>query len=277
MKTEKLILDFLDYLENKKGRSWRTARNYDLYLKRFAGWTNDQKVELKDVTEENISGYYKFLEEKIDPVRKTKMDVATRNYHLIALRNFLRYLIGQNVKVLSPARVRLYQHPKKEALTLSKQELNKLFESVSGKAGLNVIEIRNRAILELLFATGIKVSELVSLEVDDVKLKNKKVKLNNREVELSNQAVYWLNEYFKKRDDDVKYLFVSFDNANSSRKIKPLSERSIERLIQQFGKIMDIKLTPQVIRNTFIKQKILAGVDVEMLKKQIGVDHHVNI
>ena len=276
---DKLITEFLDYLENGKGRTWRTVRNYDYYLRRFSGWLKNKKIsDPGDINAQVIRRYREWLKKVIDPINKKTLKQNTRNYHLIAIRAFLKYLAKKKIKTLLPQKIELVQIEKVKRVYLRKIELEKLFEAPALVKQDKVLFHRDRAILELIYCTGMKVSEVAGLERSVIK-KQKKVgfvinkgEKKERKIVLSNQAAYWIKEYLKKRKDDNEFLFISHDRANQDRNDVGLSPRSIERTLEKYGKVagLEKRVTPQVLRNSYAINLMKLGTDIEVVKNKLG-------
>ncbi|MFH0988165.1 MAG: tyrosine-type recombinase/integrase [Parcubacteria group bacterium] len=277
MSIDKLIVDFLHELEITKKRSWRTVRNYDLYLRRFAGWLIENKItEPKHIDVVLLRAYHEWLMHYRSPIKKSGLKRNTQNYHLIALRAFFRFLAKKGVKSASGADVRLVLLPKTVPVMLSKDELGKLLEAPLKKVQSAVIQFRDKALLELLNATGLRVSDIAELKRRDIDLKNIKIRLNNRNITFSQQAGYWLAKYINERTDKSDYLFVGHDKTQGERQrqsnLVGLSVRSIERTVAHYAKISKInrRVTPHVLRHTFARHLLAKGGKCDDLQRQLG-------
>ena len=194
---EKLIRQFLEYLEVEKGRSLNTIANYDFYLKRFLFWSKISSPTKID--QELIRSYRLWLNRQTDqfgrPLKK-----STQNYHLIALRSFLKYLARRDIKSLAPEKIELAKMPDRQIDFLEGSDLERLLEAPLKTSESKIIQIRDKAILELLFSTGMRVSELANLKIDQINLAKEEFTIRGkgdklRVVFLSNQTKYWLKQY----------------------------------------------------------------------------------
>lgn len=277
-KLEQYITDYISELEERKGRSARTVRNYDFYLRRFSQWLRENKVRSIEKFDESILKKYKeWLSLYRDPIRKVIIKDSTQNYHLIALRGFLEYLGRKKVKALGYKRVSLVKLDKKQVVFLEKDELVELLDSPNDYDQDKIIKQRDKAILELLFSTGLKVSEVSKLKIDQLKPNLKKLEslnvIGSEEIKLSNQSVQTIKKYLAIRKDSNKNLFIGHDRAiNNRKKVRGLSSRSIERIIEKYAKFIGLKkpVSPQVIRHTFVINQIMRGVNLQKLQKQLG-------
>ncbi|OGH69920.1 MAG: hypothetical protein A3C90_02425, partial [Candidatus Magasanikbacteria bacterium RIFCSPHIGHO2_02_FULL_51_14] len=290
------ITDFLEHLEIEKNRSPKTLQNYDFYLKRFRGWFGDRAPA--DITSEEVRKYRLWLNRLIDvhgdPLRKN-----TQNYHLIALRSFLKYLAKRDIKTLVPEKIELMKMPDRQVSFLEGGDLNRIleapFQHLSTSAlkhlstGENIdrsvlITCRDKAILELLFSTGLRVSELIALKKDDVNLKRDEFTVTGkgskaRVVFLSEQAKYWIKKYLDARKDMNPYLFVSHDKRTRSKDQKirrseegPLTVRSVQRIVQKYARAAGITkpVTPHTLRHSFATDLLQNGADIRSVQAMLG-------
>lgn len=223
-----LVTDFLEYLELERNASRLTIKNYEHYLKRFLEFAQD--IEPKHIDLQIIRRYKLFLSRK--PLKK-----VTQNYFLIALRSFLRYLAKVNVETLSPEKVELRESEPSPLKILDETHLKQLLEAPDT---LKKDGIRDRAILETLFSTGLRVSELVCLNRDTINLKRE------------------LEKYLSIRKDTFKPLFIRFQGkvnpANDGEAMR-LTTRSIERIVEKYVKKLglSVKATPHTLRHSHFK------------------------
>ncbi|TAL20453.1 hypothetical protein EPN90_00980 [Patescibacteria group bacterium] len=282
MKLSALLSQFLDYLEIEKNRSLRTRENYRFYLERFIGWAKDP--EAGKVDGELVREYRLWLNRLTDgkgePLKKN-----TQNYHLIALRSFLKYLARRDIKALSPEKIELGRMPMRQVEFLDAAELERLLDSpLKDPRGLTAkklspVMLRDKAILELLFSTGLRVSELaglkreqVNLERDEFSVRGKGAKL--RVVFLSHQAKYWLKQYLGKRGDISPMLFVAHDRAQKGREggVAGLTPRSVQRVVERYARVAGIakKITPHTLRHTFATDLLMNGADIRSVQALLG-------
>ncbi len=283
------LTDFLEYLEIEKDRSQLTVRNYDFYLRRFVGWLGDKKKP-EDIEAEEVRQYRLWLNRLAD-VHGEPLKKNTQNYHLIALRSFLKYLSKRDIKTLAPEKIELMRMPDREVCFLEGSDLNRLLEAPIEMCEITkneeLIKYRDKAILELLFSTGLRVSELAKLKKDNVNLKKEEFTVmgkgrKSRVVFLSEQARYWLQKYLEKRADPNPYLFISHDKRTLKHKnIKtlkqddgeqPLTPRSIQRLVQKYARAAGITkpITPHTLRHSFATDLLQNGADIKSVQTMLG-------
>jgi len=276
MAINKQIADFLNDLENKRRRSSRTARNYDFYLQRFLSWLKERGVDSpEEITNELINDYVRWLKMIKSSIKKTKLKDNTRNYHLIALRSFLKYLVKKKINSLPPNKVRLVAFHGARPIFLEKNELEKLLEAPFKTNQEKILQLRDRTILELILCAGLKVSEMAALKRNDVNLKKERFVLNNktkRIVFLSNQARYWLRQYLTARQDKNNFLFIGHDRAFLAREKTGLTPRSIERTVEKYRQFSGVnkKITPQILRHSFAMNLARGGETAETMKNKLG-------
>jgi len=287
------LTDFLEYLEIEKNRSQQTVRNYDFYLRRFVNWLGEKKKP-DDIEAENVRQYRLWLNRLAD-VHGEPLKKNTQNYHLIALRSFLKYLAKRDVKTLAPEKIELMRMPDREVCFLDGGDLNRLLEAPLTTQNTNnktqtidaLIKYRDKAIIELLFSTGLRVSELAKLKKDNVNLKKEEFTVigkgrKSRVVFLSEQARYWLQKYLEKRTDPNPHLFISHDkrtgkiiklkNSKINSEDQPLTPRSIQRLIQKYAKAAGITkpVTPHTLRHSFATDLLQNGADIRSVQTMLG-------
>ncbi|MCI0542464.1 tyrosine-type recombinase/integrase, partial [bacterium] len=294
----KLKQEFLEYTEIERGRSVLTVANYDRYLSRFLAFAKqDSRVELSEnLSEELLRKYRIWLNrQKVmasgggkDKREEREMKKRTQNYYLIALRAFLKYLAKRGVKSVSPEAIELAKVPERHIDVMTHEELTRLLKMPRGGSGNDNSEdikaLRDSAILELLFSTGLRVSELCSLsrEIDlsrdelSVRGKGEKVRV----VFLSPDAKSAVREYLKKRGDIDDALFISHHKGASAAEKKNkslrLTSRSVERLVNFYAKKAGIsqKVTPHVLRHSFATDLLENGADLRSVQAMLG---HSNI
>ncbi len=278
MKLETAIRQFLEYLEIEKGRSAKTLENYSFYLHRFADTTDISNVS--DITQDVVRSFRLWLNRQVDgngePLKKN-----TQNYHLIALRSFLKYLSKNDIKTLAPEKIELAKIPEREIEFMEGTELQSLLEAPLKDIAPELIRLRNKAIIELFFSTGLRISELASLKKDSVNLQKDEFTIRGkgsklRIVFLSNQARSALQTYLEKRHDTNPHLFISHDRATKGREEtkdqESLTPRSIQRMIQKMAKLAGItkKVTPHVLRHSFATDLLTNGADIRSVQTMLG-------
>jgi site-specific recombinase XerD len=276
---DKLITDFLEHLEVEKGRSQKTIRNYDFYMRRFADWA---KVASPSKIDQELVRKYRLWLNRCVPGRDEEfIKKSTQNYHLIALRNFLKYLSRRDIASLSPERIDLAKQQSRQVEFLETDELSRLLDaplrsSLADK--LTLVQLRNKAILELLFSTGLRVSELASLTIEKINLKRDEFTVRGkggktRVVFLTDEAKSWLKKYLDLRGDTLPFLFVSHDRALRTRENSvPLTPRSIQRIVEQYAREAGItkKITPHVLRHTYATTLLRNGADIRSVQAMLG-------
>lgn len=281
-KIDKLITAFLEDLEVARGRSDKTIRNYDFYLKRFYGWLKENNVtDAEDITQELIHKYRLWLNRLKDPIRKITLKKNTQNYHLIALRAFLKFLSKRDVQSLPPEKIDLAKLPNRMVEFVEGSDLANLMEAPLKYNQDKIIQFRDKAILETLFSTGLRVSELAALKRDSINLKKDEFTVRGkggktRIVFLSNHARYWLAEYLKLRKDVSEFLFVGHDRALEQREKgkedKGISPRSVERIVAKYAKFVGITkvVTPHTLRHSFATDLLINGADIRSVQSMLG-------
>jgi len=265
------MMQYLTYLEIQKGRSLKTVENYQRYLKRFLKYTKITKV---DQITDNLVLEYQLQLNRTKTSRGDTLSRRTQNYHLIALRNFLKYLVRQNIPALAPERIELAKTADRELNLISATELKRLRSLYESKT--DVVSLRNSAIIETLFSSGLRVSELVSLNRDtgwqdgefSIRGKGEKVRL----VFISPLAIKALNNYIAKRVDIDEALFVRQRKSNESDSSLRLTSRSIERIVKKAATAAGIskKLTPHVLRHAYATDLLRNGADIRSVQNLLG-------
>lgn len=275
MDIESLKRQFLEYLEIERGRSVKTVENYDRYLGRFFEFGNIKKPA--DITERNVRDFRMFLNRQ--PGSKTAgrtepMKRRTQNYYLIALRAFLKYLRQRDVSALNPERIELAKVPDRSLDLISAAELTRLraapdVKTLEGK--------RDRAILELLFSTGLRISELCALSIDDVDLSRDEFSVRGkgdkiRVVFLSNTARSALQDYLKSRKDMEDALFIRYGRKAEDGGELRIHPRAVQRLLKKYATQAGItrKVTPHVIRHSFATDLLQNGADIRSVQALLG-------
>ncbi|KKW35667.1 MAG: Recombinase [Candidatus Giovannonibacteria bacterium GW2011_GWA2_53_7] len=278
----KLITDFLEYMEIEKNRAQATIKNYDFYLRRFAEMTKVHSPA--DITADLVRQYRLQLNHLPNKDLQGQLKKKTQNYHMIALRAFLKYLAKRDIKTLAPEKIELAKQEDRQVEFLEGSELEELLEAPI-KVGTTLelslpIKLRDKAMLELLFSTGLRVSELANLKIKDINLKRDEFSVRGkgskiRVVFLSQQAKYWLEKYLAARHDVSPYMFVALDRAKSGRTdgdAAPLTPRSIERIIEKYAKAVGImkKITPHTLRHSFATDLLRNGADIRSVQSMLG-------
>lgn len=278
MYTSELILDFIEHLEVEGGRSAKTAENYRLYLERFIEFSGDTTVD--KITSEMIRKYRLWLN-RYKNHEDDELATITQSYHLIALRGFLRYLSKRDIRSLSPEKIELPKTNRKQVTFLHYDEVARMLDSIplNSEKGL-----RDRAIIELLFSSGLRVSELVNLNRDHVNTVRREFMVRgkgqkDRPVFISKAAADRVNDYTSARLDNLPPLFLSYSRNNESNTTgdyRRLSTRSVQRIITQYARMAGITkhVSPHTMRHSFATDLLMNGADLRSVQSMLG---HSNI
>ena len=275
---KQLKTQFLEYIEIEKGRSLKTVENYNHYLTRFLEFSkNDNPV---NITDDSVREFRLWLNrQSTGNNRATGVTLSkkTQNYYLIALRAFLKYLARQEVKSMAPERIELAKVSERSLDLITHEELEKLLNSPKGA---DLKDLRDKAILELLFSTGLRVAELCSL-TSDINLNSDELSIRGkggkvRVVFISDIAKKSVKNYLSARKDISDALFVQIENEigkKDKKKIQsPLTRRSIERIVKQHAVKAGIskKVTPHTMRHLFATDLLSNGADIRSVQSLLG-------
>lgn len=281
-KISSYLRTFLEYIEIEKGRSPLTIRNYDFYLQRFIDWAKDP-----DPAKINLDMIHKFrlYLNRLENRENGTLRKSTQNYHLIALRSYLRFLQKRDVPCFSPEKIELAKQGSRDVSFLENQDLDRLLQAPDLSEAQPVIKARDKAILELFFSTGMRVSELAALERTHINVKRDELAIRGkgdktRVVFLSGRARAAIKEYLELRDDDYPALFVRHDRAapdpnaleSVEKEVGPLTPRSIERLVRHYATMAGIpkKVSPHTLRHSFATDLLMNGADVRSVQSLLG-------
>lgn len=272
------ILDFIEYLEVEGGRMPRTAQNYEMYLNRFIEFAGD--IPVQDITPELIRKYRLWLNRHQND-QGEELAMITQSYHLIAMRGFLRYLLRRDIPSMSPDKIELPKVHRKQVTFLHFDEVVRLLETIdiTSETGL-----RDRALVELLFSSGLRVSELVNLNRDHINTKRREFMVRgkgqkDRPVFISQTAADWVERYIDTRQDNLVPLFISYSKnveANTSGDYRRLSARSIQRMVSRYARLAGITkhVSPHTMRHSFATDLLMNGADLRSVQSMLG---HSNI
>lgn len=279
MSLQLLIKEFLEYLEIEKGCSPLTIRNYKHYLKRFYNWLSETSstTNPEDISLDLVRKYRVYLAH-LHNRNGMQLKRITQSYHIIALRAFLRYLLVQrDIPTLSPDKIELSKQSFQPVKFLNLEQVETL---VNSPKLLNKIGLRDKAILEALFGTGLRVSELVGLNRDQLNLERKEFGVKGkggklRVVFLSNTAAQWIERYLQSRQDCFKPLFIRYSGALDTKKDGEkmrLAPRSIQRVVKKYARRcgLPIEVTPHTLRHSFATDLLINGADIRSVQEMLG-------
>ena len=271
-KIRQLKSDFLEYLEIEKNRSRLTIENYDRCLNKFLEWSSIEHPG--EITYSLVRKFRLYLNrhknDKGENLKKT-----TQDYYIIALRVFLKYLAKINVDTLPSDKIELGKTEDRDIEFLESRELNRLLDSANGNKLSN---LRDRAILELLFCSGMRVSELISLDRDNIDFKSEELSIKGkggkiRIVFVSESAKNALANYLKKRRDTDSALFVRLSKTNKGNGLNlRLTQRSVQRIVKKYSIRAGItkKVTPHTLRHSFATDLLKNGADIRSVQAMLG-------
>lgn len=276
---QKLKQDFLEYLEIEKNRSQATIKNYDFYLQRFIKWAEISKPT--EITQQKVKEFRLHLNRVVNQ-KKQPLKKSTQNYHIIALRSFLKYLAKHDVKTLAAEKIELAKVSERQVEFLEGDDLDRILQSPLKVEEPAIIKKRDKAILELFFSTGLRVSELANLKKDQINLKKDEFTIRGkgdklRIVFLSDSSKHWINQYLNARKDISMSLFVRHDRAAAKAETtEAITPRSIQRLIKKYAKAAGItkNVTPHTLRHSFATDLLMNGADIRSVQSMLG---HVSI
>lgn len=294
MTVNEAILQFLEDCEITKGLSLKTVKMYGYYLSFFKNWLeknssfanlsdNDKKnINIETIDDNTIRRFRLYISHEYKNKYKGVLKRQTQNYFLVALRSFFRYLIRQRMAVLSPEMIELGKSGDRNIKALNPEELQRLFNAVNLK---NKGGLRDRTILEVLFSTGLRVSELVGLNRDQINIDTGEFSVvgkgsKRRVVFLSKKAKEWLEKYLRSRSDPYQPLFIRYSGPRADSALTPeklrLSARSIERMVDKHRKKAGIliRIGPHVLRHSFATDLLSHGADLRSIQDMLG---HKNI
>ncbi|MEK7149659.1 MAG: site-specific tyrosine recombinase/integron integrase [Patescibacteria group bacterium] len=268
-----LLKNYLDYLEIEKNRSVKTSQNYERYLRKFIDFAKIKKES--DIIPENVREFRLYL------ARLSGMDGAlkktTQSYYIIALRNFLKYLAKNDYQVLSPDKIELPKIPTRQIEILEYDELERLLAAAKGN---DLRGLRDKAILEVLFSTGLRISELcalsryIDLKRGEFTVRGKGNKL--RVVFLADSAKKAIKNYLDKRIDAEEAMFISLTKADKPKIVGRIIPRTIQRIVDLYARKAGIskKIHPHLLRHSFATDLLINGADLRSVQEMLG---HANI
>lgn len=279
MYMSELIIDFIEYLEVERGRSPKTSENYRRYLERFIEFAGDVKVEA--ISNELVRKFRLWLN-RHESSTGEELATITQSYHLIALRGFLNYLSRRNIDSLTPNKIELPKVHRKQVTFLHFDEVELVLDTVPDDGSL--AHLRDRAILELLFSSGLRVSELINLNRDHINTKRREFMVRgkgqkDRPIFISQSAANAVDTYITARADSLAPLFLNYSRNNTistEGDFRRLTPRSVQRMISKYAKLAGITkhVSPHTMRHSFATDLLMNGADIRSVQSMLG---HSNI
>ena len=284
MNIAKMITQYLEYLEIERGRSVLTVRNYDRYLQDFAHFAKINNVENPNqITQELIRKYRLALNRRANQDQASDtLSKKTQNYYLIAIRSFLKFLAKKDIATLAPEKIELAKTDEHQITFLDSDELEELI----ARPDLTTPQgRRDKAILDLLFSTGLRVSELCNLKKTDINLERSEFSVKGkggkvRVVFLDHESKESLKTFLTHRTDKSDFLFISYGHTNedkpqesiNSNEDRPITPRSVQRMIQKYTHEAGItkQVTPHVLRHSFATDLLMGGADLRAVQALLG-------
>ncbi len=277
-----LIEDFLEHLEIEAGRSKKTIENYRLYLERFyeiaSEILNKDSVKASDITRELLRRYRLKLNRYGTSNGEEDLKTITQAYHLIALRGFLKYLARREIKSLDPSLVELPHVVRKQVTFLHYDEVEDMLEQIdlSTESGL-----RDRAIIELLYSGGLRVSELVGLNRDSINLERREFMVRgkgskDRPIFISQACADRVRDYLDARTDSLPALFLNnsrnLQTADTTGDYRRMTARSVERIVEKYARLAGITkhVSPHTLRHSFATDLLMNGADLRSVQSMLG-------
>ena len=278
MYLSELIIDFIEHVEVERGRSQKTAENYHLYLQRLVEFAGD--IEVHKITSELVRKWRLWLN-RYENEYGDSLSPITQSYHLIALRSFLGYCSKRDIETLTPEKIELPKTKRKQVSFLTQEETERIMAAVGAKTPQ---DLRDKAILELLYSSGLRVSELVGLNRDHINLNRGEFMVRgkgqkDRPVFISPEAAECLAVYLETRRDGAKPLFIRYSGAkegDSDGESFRLTPRSVQRIVSHYAKLAGITkhVSPHTLRHSFATDLLMNGADIRSVQSMLG---HSNI
>jgi site-specific recombinase XerD len=275
---EEVVGKFLEYLELEQNRSSKTIDNYSHYLTRLSDFAGD--IKLSEIDTEMVRKWRLWLN-RLGTNSSDELSKVTQNYHLIALRSFLKFCAKRDYNALPADKIELARTKRPQVTFLTPEELERL-ASQTKTATIN--GLRDRAIIELLFSSGLRVSELVGLDRDHINLKRREFMVRgkgqkDRPIFISPEAAQWIGQYLDKRLDNTKPLFIRYSGnkkVDLTGNYHRLTARSIQRMVARYALLAGITkhVSPHTLRHSFATDLLMNGADLRSVQAMLG---HSNI
>lgn len=267
--------NFIESIEVEGGRSKKTAENYTLYVERFIEFAGDIKVS--EISYELVRKYRLWLN-RYENYNGVNLGKSTQAYHLIALRRLLTYLSKRDIKSLEPTKIELPKMTKPQVNFLHYEEVERLLGVIPQDTELG---LRDRAILELLFSSGLRVSELINLNRDHINTKRREFSVRgkgnkDRPIFISKTASQHIDNYLKSRKDNLSPLFINYSKRCTTPSLdgnyRRLTARSVQRMIEKYARLAGItkKVSPHTMRHSFATDLLLNGADLRSVQSMLG-------
>lgn len=278
MNYDQAVENFLEYMEIEQNRSGKTIANYRHYLTRLSDYAGD--IKIKDIDDELIRKWRLWLN-RLGTNNSDELSKTTQNYHLIALRSFLKFCTKRGLTSLPADKIELARTKRPQVTFLTPEELERL----ASQPDMNgLVGARDRAIIELLFSSGLRVSELVALDRDHINLKRREFMVRgkgqkDRPIFISKGSAEWIEKYLSMRQDNSQPLFIRYSGskkADNSGNYQRLTARSIQRMIARYAKLAGITkhVSPHTLRHSFATDLLMNGADLRSVQAMLG---HSNI
>ncbi len=277
------ITDFLEYCEIERNLSPLTIRDYRHYLEFFDNWQkeNSPLTKPQDLTVEVVRKFRVYLAHFLSSNGNLPLKKVTQNYYVIALRSFLRFMVKKDLKVVTPDKIELPKVDSRSLLFLDREQLERLLAQpdISKDRGL-----RDKALMELLFSTGLRVSELCRLNRDQINFERREFGIigkgqKPRVVFISDRAALWLQKYLQARTDSYNPLFIRYSGSQDAIQADAamrLTTRSVQRAVEKYVRDarLPVKATPHVLRHSFATDLLINGADLRSVQELLG---HKNV
>lgn len=266
----KLIDLYISYLGNTKNASLNTISNYWLWLRRFLGFVGD--IDVNTIHPMQIMDYRKYL---IDDLH---LNIKTINYHIIAIRAFLKFCIRHDIPCISPDKLEISKTPPRDVHFLNDEEIAKILQAPDEREKVTKKRIRDKAIIEILYGSGLRVSELCNLKISDIQLDSNQFSVVGkgrklRAVFMTKSALEALQAWLAIRTGEGEYIFSGISNNQKSfAGNKPLSRNAIEDMVRHYAKLQSIdkKVTPHTLRHSFATTLVKKGADIRSVQTLLG-------